>query len=83
MTMNLLSNRDIQTQLGLVRKYSAAYGRLPKLNITAFNITSAVPLELTEQLLTLGYVYYEHSSGTTYISSFSMTDPIPTLGTRY
>lgn len=82
-TMDLLSNRDMETQLSLLRKYRAAYNRLPRLNVTAFNLNSAVPLELTEQLLDLGCIHYEHWGEDNYGSSFSMEESIPTLRTNY
>ena len=59
-TITLLSTRPLEPQIEILAKYKAAYGRLPKLDITAFNKSSAVPEALISQLLDLGYTLYEH-----------------------
>ena len=78
LTVKLLPTQDIESSLMMLIKYKSAYGRLPKLNITPFNRTSSVPLDLTKRLLDLGYTLFEHHrpSGL-YSRPFSMKRPIP------
>ena len=83
LTVKLLPVRDIQSSLAILMDYKAAYGRLPKLDITPYNLTSSVPPDLTKRLLDLGYSIYEHHRPRIIVSSpFSMTRPIPSLADK-
>ena len=79
LTVELLPTKDIESSLAMLREYKAAYGRLPKLDITAFN-HSSVSQDLTKLLLDLGYSMYEHEHpGMRFEDTFSMERPIPPL----
>lgn len=80
LTVKLLPIQDIENSLVMLMKYKGAYGRLPKLNITPFNLTSSVSLDLTKRLLDLGYSLFEHHRPLTiFRGPFSMKRPIPCL----
>ena len=80
LTVKLLPVQDIQSSLAILMDYKAAYGRLPKLDITPYNLTSSASPDLTKRLLDLGYSVYEHHRPRSIVSSsFSMTRLIPSL----
>ena len=80
LTVKLLPTQEIESSLAVIMVYKAAYGRLPKLNITPFNLTSTVSPDLTKRLLDLGYNIYEHHHPQCiYQNDFSMEQPIPSL----
>ena len=80
LTVKLLPTREIESSLAVIMDYKAAYGRLPKLDITPFNLTSSVSPDLTKRLLDLGYNIYEHDRPTCIFQRpFSMERPIPSL----
>ena len=80
LTVKLVPVQDIQSSLAILMDYKAAYGRLPKLDITPYNLTSSVSPDLTKRLLGLGYSVYEHHRPRSIVSSpFSMERPIPSL----
>lgn len=80
LTVKLLPTQDIESSLVILMKYKGAYGRLPRLNITPFNLTSSVSLDLTKRLLDLGYSHSEqHRPPYIVMGSFSMKQPIPCL----
>ena len=77
LTVKLLPTQDIESSLVMLGRYKSAYGRLPKLNITAFSLMSSVSLVLTKRLLDLGYTYIENDILLgTYTRPFSMKQPI-------
>ena len=78
--MKLLPISDIENSLARIMGYGAAYGRLPKLDITHFNRTSSVSPDLTKRLLDLGYNIYQHPRPRyRFQGRFSMEQPIPSL----
>ena len=80
LTVKVLPTQKIESSLAVITDYKAAYGRLPKLDITPFNLTSSVSPDLTKRLLDLGYNIYEHNRPTwIFQGPFSMQRPIPSL----
>ena len=80
LTVKLLPMEEIESSLAVIMDYKAAYGRLPKLDITPFNLTSAVSPDLTKCLLDLGYNIYEHHRPMCIFQRpFSMEQTIPSL----
>ena len=80
LTVKVLPTQKIESSLAVITDYKAAYGRLPKLDITPFNLTSSVSPDLTKRLLDLGYTIYEHNRPTwIFQGPFSMERPIPSL----
>ena len=80
LTVKLLPTQEIESSLAVIMDYKAAYGRLPKLDITPFNLTSSVSPDLTKRLLEMGYNSYEHHRPRfIYQDYFSIERPIPSL----
>ena len=78
LTVKLLPFQEIESSLLILMKYKGAYGRLPKLNITSFTLTSSISLDLTKRLLDLGYSLVEfHRPSCIMSGPFSMERPIP------